>query len=228
MVHLLLPDLESRKRAEEPLRQRDVTQELGEPATGRDHHPLGVDRAPVGRQDSVTGRAAPLLDAGDVPPGLKHRAGPDGQPHHAQHGAFGVEHAGSRLPQHRPVERDAAEALRRVGRSQELVLDTHPVEHPGEVVGGAIRPLVDGPDRIDERLTGLALEPGPVGAGPHDEPRVELVGVGVAEDAGRAVRRAELVRGLVLLEQDDLVALGGEAPGGRGPGEACSDDDDAG
>ena len=99
-----------------------------------------------------------------------------------------------------------------------------PFEDPGEGVGVAQRSEIQRTGRGDQPPTADPFQLVEARLGRHDEPDVEGVGVGVAEDAGRSVGAAVAARGLRPLQNRHLVSAPGEAPCGGRAGETGADD----
>jgi hypothetical protein len=100
------------------------------------------------------------------------------------------------------------------------VLDAFAGQHRGQQPWIAFRAVVHGAERSDQGGSGGGGQPVPQRFRLQDGPRIEGVRVGVAEDPGGAVGAGIVAGGDVAFQDGDLVAAGGELPGGGGAGQA--------
>ncbi len=220
---VLLADLQRREERAEGGGQGELVQERGQPPAGGDDDPFGVDRAAVaGLQPMARGRRRHPVDRpAGADPGTVALCLFD----QSAHRALGVDHPGARVPEGLAVDGDLRPPRPGVGGAEQLVLDTDRFEDPRELAGVARRSEVQRTRRRDQPASAQPLQLVEAGPGLHHETGVEGIGVGVAEDAGRAVGAAVAGGGLGALHQRHLVPAAGEAPCGGGAGQPGPDDD---
>ena len=220
---VLLGDLQGRDERAEPAGSGSRSSSAGSHPPAVDDDAFGVERPAVAGLEPVPGgrRRHP----GDRPTAEDPGAVALRLLEQCAHRALGVDHPGAGVPEGLAVDGDLRPARPGVGRAQQLVLDTDRVEDAGEGVDVADRPEVQRAGRGDQPTSAQPFQLVEAGPGCHDEADVEGVVVGVAEDAGRAVRAAVAGGGLRPLHHRHLVPAAGEAPRGGGAGQAGPDDD---